>query len=326
VVICAHADRRWPDLQRAVASVLGQSRPARELIVVVDHNDDLLDRARRAFAAEDAGPAVITRVMASTRTRGLAGARNTGAAAATGSIVAFMDDDAEALPDWLEQLARAYATADVLGVGGRIEPVWQDGRPDWFPPEFDWVVGCSYEGLPDRPARVRNLIGANMSVRSDVLRAAGGFDESMGRRGDFGACEETEFCIRAGLRHPDRAWLFWPAARVRHAVPQDRADFTYFRRRCQDEGVQKARIVELSESGAPLSSEQDYVRRVLPRGVLRNVGGALDGRPGGLARAGAIVAGLGLTGSSYLRTRAQRSVKGTALVAGGAGARRERPS
>ena len=78
--------------------------------------------------------------------RGISGARNSGIAAARGAIIAFLDDDAIAAPDWLEQLLAGYSSPNVLGVGGAIEPQWQGGRPRWFPPEFDWVVGCTYLG------------------------------------------------------------------------------------------------------------------------------------------------------------------------------------
>ncbi|MER9894205.1 hypothetical protein NKJ40_19350 [Mesorhizobium sp. M0119] len=62
----------------------------------------------------------------------------------------------------------------------RLEPLWQAPPPSWFAGEFHWVVGCT-------PActcgtRIRNLIGANMSVRADPLRRAGGFEPDLGRR------------------------------------------------------------------------------------------------------------------------------------------------
>src|SRR5439155_542168 len=66
-----------------------------------------------------------------------------------GDVIAFLDDDAVAEPDWLETMLRAYGDGSVMAVGGRIEPLWAAGRPGWFPPEFDWVVGCTYVGLPE---------------------------------------------------------------------------------------------------------------------------------------------------------------------------------
>ena len=49
-----------------------------------------------------------------------------------GELVAFLDDDAEAAPDWLERLAAMYDDPEVLAVGGRVEPRWQAGRPGYF--------------------------------------------------------------------------------------------------------------------------------------------------------------------------------------------------
>ncbi|HET7094259.1 MAG TPA: glycosyltransferase family 2 protein, partial [Thermomicrobiales bacterium] len=189
VVICAYADDRWPDLLAAVASVQTQTPAAREIIVVVDHNDALLDRVRTQI------PGVAA--VANVEPRGLSGARNSGVAASGGAIVAFLDDDATAAPDWLHQLCAAYDDPWVLGVGGAVEPAWAGGRPAWFPDEFDWVVGCTYRGMPGQTAPVRNLIGANMSFRRCVLEAVGGFRSGIGRIGALPVgCEETELCIR----------------------------------------------------------------------------------------------------------------------------------
>jgi glycosyltransferase involved in cell wall biosynthesis len=167
VVICAYTDERWEDLRSAVISVQDQLLPAAELLVVIDHNEELQARAE----AELTG----ARVLANAGPKGLSGARNTGLEAASSGVVAFLDDDATAEPDWTTHLLAPYRDPAVLGVGGWAVPVWQDGDPSWFPEEFLWVVGCSYRGLPTSTAPVRNLIGCNMSVRRDVLDAVGGF-------------------------------------------------------------------------------------------------------------------------------------------------------
>ena len=74
--------------------------------------------------------------------------RNAGVAAATFEIVAFLDDATVAAHDWLAALLAAYADPHVLGVGGRVVPVWRTERPGLFPSEFDGVVGCSNRGMP----------------------------------------------------------------------------------------------------------------------------------------------------------------------------------
>jgi glycosyltransferase involved in cell wall biosynthesis len=288
VVICAYTEERWNELLRGVESVLRQTVPAREIVVAVDHNPQLLDRARAHFE----GSAVV---VANDQRPGLAGARNSGARATSTPIVAFLDDDARADPDWLAQLAQAYGAASILGVGGRIEPDWPAARPRWFPQEFNWVVGCSYRGLPTTAAPVRNMIGANMSVRRDVLDALGGFSEDLGR------LEETDFCIRGRQRFPEGIWRYWPGAVVTHSVTPQRATWAFFRARCYNEGVAKASMVLGTGRHAGLESERRYVRWILPTGVARECLRGLGGDPGGPARAIAIVVGLTWTTAGFIR-------------------------
>ncbi|HKD74842.1 MAG TPA: glycosyltransferase, partial [Ktedonobacterales bacterium] len=167
VVICAFAAERWDALVRAVTSVQHQATPSDEIVVVVDHNHRLLQRVR------DELPHVIA--VANDGQRGLSDARNSGIAASTGEIIAFLDDDAVAGPDWLAQVGAAYDDKAVIATGGTIIPIWQGKRPAWLPEEFYWVIGCTYRGLPTTAQAVRNPIGANMSFRRQVFEAAGGF-------------------------------------------------------------------------------------------------------------------------------------------------------
>ena len=165
VVICAYTLDRWDDLLGAVASARGQEPAPREVVLVIDHNDALLQRAQ----AEVVG----ARVIANTGARGLSGARNTGVEAASGEIVAFLDDDAAAEPGWLSALVAPFADPHVVGTGGGAIPIWSVPRPAWFPDEFGWVVGCSYRGMPVVQAAVRNPIGCNMAFRRAALVEAG---------------------------------------------------------------------------------------------------------------------------------------------------------
>ena len=292
VVVCAYTLERLGDLAAAVASVEAQRLPAAETIVVIDHNDDLLSRAVPALPR--------ARVIASRHERGLSGARNTGVEEATGDVVAFLDDDAVAEPGWLEHLAAAYSDPRVIGAGGHIEALWPGARPAAFPAEFDWVVGCSYRGLPEGRAEVRNMIGANMSLRRDVLAEIGGFSSSLGRIGAVPlGCEETELCIRARRLRPGAAIVHEPAARVGHRVAPARTTWRYFRARCWAEGLSKAVVADLAGNDVGLASERAHALRVLPAGVLRGLRDALRGDATGLLRAGAIVGGLLVTAAGY---------------------------
>ncbi|NJM40968.1 MAG: glycosyltransferase [Anaerolineae bacterium] len=292
IVICAYTEQRWDDLNAAIASMLHQTQTPREIIVVIDHNAKLLERARAAFE----GIALVT-LIENAGEQGLSGARNSGIAASTGKVIAFIDEDAEAAPDWLDKMAGCYTDASVMGVGGSITPLWLTGKPAWFPDEFNWVVGCTYRGLPTRPAPIRNLIGCNMSLRREVFDEAGNF--RIGRVGTLSVGlenDDTEMCIRAQKHFPDRIFLYDPSVRaVNHRVPASRKAFKYFAKRCLSEGISKARLSSMVGSQKGLSSERSYVIQTLPQGVLRGLAEALRGDLSGVGRALGIVAGLSIT-------------------------------
>lgn len=303
VVICAYSSDRFEDLSASIQSVQGQDFTEFETIVVIDHNSELLSMIAKKF------PTVT--VVANQGVRGLSDARNTGVAQARMPIVAFLDDDAVADADWLARLAAHYVDPAVIAVGGDIVPDWPDTRPEWFPTEFDWVIGCSYRGLPDKVAAVRNLIGCNMSVRRDCIDAVGGFKVDLGRVADNAAgCEETEFFIRLKAQFRDGVILFDPSAKVRHVIARNRTRWAYFAERCRSEGRGKAAMVGLVGGQKSLSSERAYVRKTLPTGVLRGFADAARGDWTGLARAGAIAAGFALTSASYAQGRVALKLKG----------------
>lgn len=297
VVICTYTEARFGALRRAVLSALDQSLTPRQVVIVVDHNEVLLARVRQEF------PAVIA--VPSAGPKGLSGARNTGVAVSAGDFVAFLDDDASADSGWLAALTTPYRDVDVLGTGGGADPDWEVGRPRWLPPEFDWVVGCSYVGLPSSAGAVRNPLGCSMSFRRDVFSTVGGFRSDVGRIGTRPiGCEETELSIRA-LRHwPQGSIIYVPDSRVLHSVPASRSTWGYFIARCFAEGRSKSTVTRSVGVRRGLAAERRYALWTLPRGILSHTGATLFRRdPYGLVRAGAIVVGLLVTAAGYLTGR-----------------------
>jgi GT2 family glycosyltransferase len=293
VVICAFSDARWDCLAEAVGSVVGQSLPADELVVVIDHNAQLLARARAAFRR--------AHVIPSQGRRGLSGARNTGFYALQTDIAAFLDDDAAADKHWLESLVGEFADPAVIAAGGWVAPRWESGECRWLAPELRWIVGCSYRGLPRGVAEIRNPIGANMAFRRAVLVGVGGFREDVGRIGDRPlGDEETDLSIRARAQWPDARILHVPAARVEHAVPPVRTRWRYLVSRCWAEGLSKAVLARDVGSSSALASERTYVTRALPAGVASGLLDALRGDPCGLGRAASIVTALAVTVTGYV--------------------------
>jgi len=298
VVIAAYSTERWEYLRAAVASVAAQTSPAAETIVVIDHNQDLLDRARRELAvASQQGDSAYSRVIVipNTGARGASGARNTGVARCRGVIVAFLDDDAQAAPDWLHGLLAHFTDPGVVGVGGRLDPLWTTAQPRWFPGEFGWTIGVSYSGMPEQTARVRNVWACNMAVRRSAFEAVGGFREDFGKVGNVSRPEDTDLCMRVN----SGAWLYDPACVAGHWVPPQRTRLRYFLVRCYNEGRGKAGLAALNGAGSSTSDECGYAFRVLPRAVSRGLLDAVHGDGSGGLRGAAIIAGLGLAVAGF---------------------------
>jgi GT2 family glycosyltransferase len=289
VVIAAYADERWGQLCDAVESVRAQPTPVLETVLVIDHNPALLARSRREFAD--------CTVIANTGSRGASGARNAGAVYCRGEVIAFLDDDARASAHWLGTLLRHFTRDDIVGVGGRIDPLWGAPRPAWYPSEFGWAIGFSYLGMPEEVQTVRNVWTSNMAIRRSVFAAIGGFREEFGKVGDVARPEDTDLCLRAAAAGGN--WLYDPDAYVGHWVPEQRTKFRYFARRCYHEGQGKAALAGLDGAGESTASERSYTLRVLPRGVLRGLRDAAAGDAWGAARAGAIAVGFAVTTAGF---------------------------
>jgi GT2 family glycosyltransferase len=282
---------RVASLSHCIQSLRAQSTPVHEIIVVVDHNPALFSLLERSCSDV---------VLVENRdTRGLSGARNAGVKVASGSIVAFVDDDAYVHDDWAKWLMAAYEPPTVVAVGGAVVPEFETGRPAWFVPEFDWVVGCTYLGHRVDPGPVRNVIGANMSFRSSTLAEVGGFRVDLGRSELFGGgCEETELCIRATRAGQATTW-YEPRAVAHHLVPDSRTTARYVRRRCFGEGRSKARVARIAGRESGLSSERDYAARTLPRAALRELRSGFRGSLTAWSRLAMIVGGVLTTAAGY---------------------------
>ncbi|NAZ87292.1 glycosyltransferase family 2 protein [Kineococcus indalonis] len=297
VVVCTYTDARLAVLSTALAAVQAQLGEHDELLVVVDHHDQLLARL--------AADLPRARVLASTGPRGLSGGRNTGVAAAVGDVVVFLDDDAVPRAGWLEGLRTEFAADAVTVVGGGVVPDWEGGAPPrWFPEEFGWIVGCDYRGMPGDGERMRNPIGANMAVRASAFGSVEGFDTSAGRVGALPVgCEETDFCIRLRQADPATLVLRRADAAVDHLVPAARQRVGYLVRRCWHEGRSKGLLAARVGAADGLAAERGYVVRTVGTGVLRHLAAAGRGDVAGPVRAALLAAGTAVTAAGYAVAR-----------------------
>ncbi|MFC7404458.1 glycosyltransferase family 2 protein [Georgenia alba] len=292
VVICCYTLDRWELLVAAVRSVRAQTRRPGRLVISVDHNRALFERCAAEWGAEPVATDGPVPVVVENRYPGrLGSARNTGIEHCTADVVAFLDDDAAAEPDWLETLLAVYADRRIYAVGGAPRPRYEAPRPAWLPESFNWVFGCHYEGLPETLAPVRHLIGANMSVRRAPFVALGGFH----------ADDHDDQDLSHNIAHtygPD-AVIYEPKARVNHFVSANRLTWQYFSRRCFVVNRSKvASVADMGEAGN-IGAELRFalgVARSLPRAL--RAAARRDVRP--LQHFAVAVTGLGLAGAGHL--------------------------
>jgi glycosyltransferase involved in cell wall biosynthesis len=297
VVICCYTLARWELLARSVESVLVQQVAPLQLLIVVDHNDELLARCRQEWGASRAGSPVEIVILANQFAGRLGSARNTALLHARAEIVAFLDDDAEAAPDWLERLLAVYTThPGAVAVGGAPQPNYGAPRPSWFPPDFDWVFGCHYRSLPDRLAPVRHLIGANMSVRRDDMLAVGGFHAD-----DH---DDMDLSHRIAREYGRAAVLYEPRAEVRHYVAPERLTWSYFWRRCFFVNRSKVgAFADMREAGNIRAELRFAVGALLA--LVPALLAAVMGQPERLRQALVGLVGLAVAALGYLAGRVQ---------------------
>jgi GT2 family glycosyltransferase len=293
VVVCAFSSARLEQTVACVGSVLSQEPPPDQVVIVVDHND-ALEADLRERLPED------VEIVPNQHARGLSSARNTAIARSRGECIVFIDDDAVARERWLGRLLSAFDDPAVIGAGGHARPLWAEPPPGWFPPEFLWVVGCSYTGLPESGS-VRNPLGCNMAFRAEVFRDVGTFNPAIGRLGSLPlGCEETEFCLRASRAVPDARIALVSGAEIDHHIPAARATVSYLLRRCYFEGISKALVRRLGDRRS-LDTERTYLRKALPARVKASIQRALSGDVAeGLGVICALVGSVGAAAAGYL--------------------------
>jgi len=257
VVCCTYDPALYDAFREAADSVLAQTHEDRELVIVIDGDRDLADRVESDY--DDREDVLL---HCNDRNIGLLASRNRGAELASGEVVAFIDDDAVADPEWLAELDATYAAHDALAAGGRMTPEWVAGEPRFLPAEFYFLVGVTHRGFAEGPREVRNTFGSNISVRRDVFENLGGFDTAIGgRKGDSHLQGgETELGARLRAEY-GRGVQYNPDALVAHKVFAYRTDPTWLAKRAFWQGYSKrAMAVLLPEPGG---EESAFLSRLL---------------------------------------------------------------
>ncbi|TVQ07157.1 MAG: glycosyltransferase [Leptolyngbya sp. DLM2.Bin27] len=232
-IICTH--NRAGYLGGAIASLLGQTYPTYEIIVVDNASCDRTKDVVDTFLPHPK----LTYVYESTL--GLSTARNRGAAVAQGTILAYLDDDAEASPHWLAALAEVFEQHPRAAIaGGPVSLIWPRGMtaPGWLSPTLSESLGTYDLGqalrLIAEPGQTPR--GLNYAVKKSFLDTVGGFDVQLGRVGKNLLSNEelhlTQQALAAGLEV-----LYVPQAQVAHNVAPERLRRSWFWRRGWWQGI-----------------------------------------------------------------------------------------
>lgn len=217
-------------LRRALDSVLAQDTQIPFEIIVVDNNSQDDTRSVVDSAIEQHGGRL--RYIFESR-QGNSHARNTGAKAARGDIVAFVDDDVVVESNWLRSLkARLDARPELSFVGGRVLPEWNGSPPQWLTPEHWAPLGLLDYGpneLPINDTTLRGLLTANIAFRRSVFDEVGLFSLNVQRvKNRIGSVEDHEFILR--VCRSGKQGLYLPGMIAAGPVEIERLSKAYHRR------------------------------------------------------------------------------------------------
>jgi glycosyltransferase involved in cell wall biosynthesis len=299
VVVCTYAMDRYDPFSAAVESVLDQTHDPVELVLVVDGNPEVFERVETDFGDADERGVESVVLHDNDENRGVSHSRTKGGELASGEVVAFIDDDAVAEPDWVERLVEVYEETDAIAVGGDVRPNWQTEKPAFFPDEFYWLVGCVEPDFAEHGEEVRNTYGSNISYRREAFLSVGGYDPNTGRKGDSHLqAHEAPVGVRL-MREYDRGMVYTADAVVHHTLFDYRGEFRWLVARSFWQGYSK-RVLDLLYPDAP-DDKNDYLRWLVGERVPRRIAG-LPGSPSrgaATAQLGAIAAFTAAVGLGY---------------------------
>lgn len=227
IVVCTYNRAKF--IRYCLDSLKKQTSPKSDFeLVFVDNNstDDTI-RIYEDFLREN--PELNCRYFLELK-QGLSYARNRGIAEAKGEIIAFLDDDAIADPNYIAGLQKDFAKSPFGAGGGEIRPKWESAKPRWmgkFLMPLVSVINLGRQQI-EFPGN-KYPIGANMFFKRSVLDDCGDFNTDLGRVGkNLMGGEEKDIFARvkkAGVRIG-----YFPSIAVQHIIPDDRTTPGFIRK------------------------------------------------------------------------------------------------
>ncbi|MGK7937256.1 MAG: glycosyltransferase family 2 protein [Xenococcaceae cyanobacterium] len=241
-IICTH--NRDSYLGAAIDSLLKQDGDNYEVLVIDNASSDRTKEVVESRLGDPRLRYYYEPVL------GLSVARNRGAKETTAPILAYLDDDAEASPQWLRVITEAYQENEKLAIaGGRVTLIWPPGitPPKWISPGMAGGLGAYDLGEEVVHITNPNLTprGLNYSLRRTFLEEIGGFDPNLGRVGKNLLSNEELYMTELALK---KGWqvAYLPDALVAHNVAPERTKPGWFLSRSWWQGVSECYREEVS--------------------------------------------------------------------------------
>ena len=224
VIICTH--NRADVLDAALASLARQTLASeRYLVIVVDNaSTDNTREVAEQWVSRNSNFKYVNESQL-----GLSHARNRGIAESQAPFIAFLDDDARAVPEWLASICAAFQTSPCPALdGGPVALVWEGNQPPfWMSRHLMHAV--SYLDYGDTARTVAHVNGCNMAFDQTIFMEAGVFRSNLGRQGTFLlAGEESDLIHWAKVN--GRGIYYDPHAKVDHFISRYRQTVKYFLR------------------------------------------------------------------------------------------------
>ncbi|MDR7494211.1 MAG: glycosyltransferase [Armatimonadota bacterium] len=275
VVVTTYSKDRLPDLFALLESLKVQTYPHLEILFVGEGSEQLCEKVQD-YTEHHTMPNVTA--LFNSGEPGLSSARNIGIRRAAGEIIAFLDDDTLAFPDWAHHTVAALAREAVAGITGPALPLWEDPQMDWFPEELYWILSCTGWSGWDQVRDVRNAWGMNCAFRRQVFETVGLFRTQTGyHKGLF--AEDNEFSLRVRLRTGKRI-LYVPHARVWHRVRRYRLSWSFMRKRAYWIGRSRRHLLQVfaphQEGPAFLHQEHELLQRIVRRRIPTDLANVLS--------------------------------------------------
>lgn len=221
VVVCTFNRARL--LSACLDSLSAQSQGGQgyEIIVVDNNSTDATSQIVKDFARTCPNLRFVTEPK-----QGLSHARNCGWIEARGRYVAYIDDDAKAKHDWLDQmLSFIERHPEVAAFGGPHEAHTEVAIPLWFPPGY----GTMDLGDQERPISVGKefITGTNMVFRREVLAEFGGFNPALGMVGSRILYGEETRLLRE-IAEGGVTVYYVPSMRVSHLIAAKKMRLGWF--------------------------------------------------------------------------------------------------